>query len=105
MRVCKVMLSCPYWGGGDIAPRIIELGTEGGKWSASRSGRFTPRERDHGTHWIGSWVGPRAALDTVVKRKIPGLFLTGRTNMEFYVLYLATTYYCNLITILISYSD
>jgi hypothetical protein len=23
------------------------------------------------THWIGGWVGPRAVLDTVVKRKIP----------------------------------
>jgi hypothetical protein len=24
-----------------------------------------------GTHWIGDWVGPRAVLDAVVKRKIP----------------------------------
>jgi hypothetical protein len=24
-----------------------------------------------GKNWIGSWVGPRAILDTVVKRKIP----------------------------------
>jgi hypothetical protein len=23
------------------------------------------------THWIGSWVGPRAVLDVVVKRNIP----------------------------------
>jgi hypothetical protein len=23
------------------------------------------------THWIGGWVGPRAFLDAVVKRKIP----------------------------------
>jgi hypothetical protein len=30
-----------------------------------------PRERDPGTHWIGGWVGPRAVLDTAVKRKIP----------------------------------
>jgi len=22
------------------------------------------------THWIGGWVGPRAVLDVVVKRKI-----------------------------------
>jgi hypothetical protein len=22
-------------------------------------------------HWIGGWVGPRAVLDAVVKRKIP----------------------------------
>jgi hypothetical protein len=31
-----------------------------------------PRERAPGTHWIGGWVGPRAVLDAVVKRKIPG---------------------------------
>jgi len=24
-----------------------------------------------GTHWIGGWVGPRAGLDAVVRRKIP----------------------------------
>jgi hypothetical protein len=30
-----------------------------------------PRERAPGTHWIGSWVGLRAVLDAVVKRKIP----------------------------------
>jgi hypothetical protein len=29
-----------------------------------------PRERAHATHWIGGWVGPRAVLDAVVKRKI-----------------------------------
>jgi hypothetical protein len=43
---------------------------DGGEWSASHVGRFTPRERDPGTHWIGGWVGPRAVLDAV-KRKIP----------------------------------
>jgi hypothetical protein len=43
---------------------------DGGEWSASRPGRFTHRERAPGTHWIGGWVGPRATLDAVVKRKI-----------------------------------
>jgi hypothetical protein len=37
---------------------------------ASRSGRFTLRERAPGTHWIGGWVGPIAVLDAVVKKKI-----------------------------------
>jgi hypothetical protein len=37
----------------------------------SRPGRFTARERAPGTHWIGGWVGPRAGLNAVVKRKIP----------------------------------
>jgi hypothetical protein len=44
---------------------------DGGEWSASRPGRFTPGERAPGTHWIGGWVGRRAVLDAVVKRKIP----------------------------------
>jgi hypothetical protein len=43
------------------------------EWSTSRAGRFTPRVRAPGTHWIGGWVGPRAVLDAVVKRKIPSL--------------------------------
>jgi hypothetical protein len=43
---------------------------QGVEWSASRTGHFTPRERAPGTHWIGSWVGPKAILDMLVKRKI-----------------------------------
>jgi hypothetical protein len=43
---------------------------DGGEWSGSRPGRFTPRERTPGTHWIGGWVGTRAVLDAVVRRKI-----------------------------------
>jgi hypothetical protein len=40
----------------------------GGEWSGSRRpGRFTPRERAPGTHWIGGWVGPRAVLDIILK--------------------------------------
>jgi len=31
---------------------------EGSEWSASRPGRFTPRERALCSHWIGGWVGP-----------------------------------------------
>jgi hypothetical protein len=44
---------------------------DGGEWSASRPGRFTPKERASGTLWIGDWVSPRAVLDAAVKRKIP----------------------------------
>jgi hypothetical protein len=43
------------------------------EWSASRPDRFTPA-----THWIGGWVGSRASLDNVEKRKffiLPGLEL------------------------------
>jgi hypothetical protein len=41
----------------------------GGEWSASRLGRFTPRERAPGTHWIRGWVDPRPGLDDADKRK------------------------------------
>jgi hypothetical protein len=42
---------------------------DGGEWSASYPGRYTPEERASGTHWIGGWVGPRAGVDDVEKRK------------------------------------
>jgi hypothetical protein len=58
-----------YWGVEVYIHPFSDLGTRWG-WSVSRPGRFTPRERDPGTHWVGGWVGPRAVLDTVVKRKI-----------------------------------
>jgi hypothetical protein len=41
----------------------------GGEWLTSRPCRFTTRERAPDTHWIGGWVGPRASLDDVEKRK------------------------------------
>jgi hypothetical protein len=45
----------------------------GGEWSASRLDRFIPREKAPDTHWIGGWVGPRAILDAVVKKKFPDI--------------------------------
>jgi hypothetical protein len=47
----------------------------GGVWSASHPGHFTLGETAPGTHWIGGWVGRRAGLDDVEKRKfftLPG---------------------------------
>jgi hypothetical protein len=44
---------------------------DGCEGSASHPGRFVSSERTPGTHWIGGWMGPRAVLDAVVKRKIP----------------------------------
>jgi hypothetical protein len=40
---------------------------DGGEWSASHPGYFTPRERAPSTHWIGGWVGPRYGLDILQK--------------------------------------
>jgi hypothetical protein len=58
---------------GVLGERMYSLTSalDGDKWSASRPGRFTLRERAPGTQWIGGWVGPRAVLVAVVKRKIP----------------------------------
>jgi hypothetical protein len=55
--------------GGGIIPHILDL--ESG-WSASCPTFFTPSpgERAPGTHWIGGWVGSKASLDAVGKRKI-----------------------------------
>jgi hypothetical protein len=36
-----------------------------------------PREKAPGTHWIGSWVGPRQIFDAVAKRKDPFIAPTG----------------------------
>jgi hypothetical protein len=49
----------------------LTLAVDGGEWSPSCPGHFIPWERAPGTHQIGGWVGPRAILDVVVKRKIP----------------------------------
>jgi hypothetical protein len=50
---------------------FLTLALDGDQLLASRFGRFTPKERAPGTHWIGGWVGPWAVLDAVVKRQIP----------------------------------
>jgi hypothetical protein len=67
------------YGGVDIEIRIfLTSALAGGEWSASRPCRFTPGEIDASTHWIGDWVGPRAGLNDVEKRKfvtLPGLEL------------------------------
>jgi len=57
-----------YWWSGLQLHAFLTLALDGVEWSASRPRRFTPRERLPSTYWIGGWVGPRAGLDTVVKR-------------------------------------
>jgi hypothetical protein len=57
------------YGGVDVWMHIFLI-SAGGEWSASRPCRFTLGERAFDTHWIGAWVGPRAGLDDVEKRKV-----------------------------------
>jgi hypothetical protein len=50
---------------------IIDLGTGWSEWSSvTPLPRFTPGERNPGTHCTGGWVGLRAGLDTEAKRTI-----------------------------------
>jgi hypothetical protein len=57
-------------GGVDVWTRIfLTSALVVGEWAASHPDRVTPGERATGTHWIGGWVGPRAGLDKVEKRK------------------------------------
>ena len=58
-----------------IALPFHDHGTRRGEGSASRPGRFLPRERS-GTHCTGGWVGPRAGLDRCGKISPPPGFDT-----------------------------
>jgi hypothetical protein len=56
------------YGGVDVYTDVfLTSALVGGEWSDSRPGRFTPRERTPGTHWIGGWVNPRAGLEDMKK--------------------------------------
>jgi hypothetical protein len=57
-------------GSGSIAPPLLTSALDGCEWLASRPGRFIPGKREPGTHRIEGWVGPRARLDAMEKRKI-----------------------------------
>jgi hypothetical protein len=59
-----------YWGSGVQLHAFLTSALDGGEWSTSRLGSFTPKEKSPGCHWITGWVGPRAGLDTVVKGNI-----------------------------------
>jgi hypothetical protein len=54
------------YGGVDLLTHIfLTSALTGVKWSASRSGRFTPGERAPDTHSTEGWVDPRAGPDDV----------------------------------------
>jgi hypothetical protein len=55
---------------GRRAPPFLTSTLDGDEWPASRPCRLTPGARAPSTHWIGDWVGPRASLDSMKKRKI-----------------------------------
>jgi hypothetical protein len=65
------------YGGVDVQTHVfLTSALVGGELSASCLGHLNDGERAPGTHWIGGWVGPRAGVEKVKKRKFlppPGL--------------------------------
>jgi hypothetical protein len=58
-----------------------------------------PRKKNTGTHWIGSWVGPRAGLDDVENRKASkiNLYLQGVNWNEWWQEWLNITFFVNTV--------
>jgi hypothetical protein len=60
-----------HWGVEVWLHSFFDLGTRW-RWMVSFTTRpLYPRERAPSTHWIGGWVGSRAVLDAVMKKKCP----------------------------------
>jgi hypothetical protein len=53
-----------------MAPPLLDSALDEGEWSVSCPGFFTPEVGAPGIYWVGDWVGPRAGLDSVKKRRI-----------------------------------
>jgi len=59
---------------------FLSLTLDGGEWLVLCPVRFTPRERNWSSHWKWGWVGSRAGMDILEKRKtfvLPPLQLHG----------------------------
>jgi hypothetical protein len=58
-----------HMGIGGTAPSFLTSELHGGEWSASRLCHFTPGDMAGDTHWVRSWVSPRAGVDATEDRK------------------------------------
>jgi hypothetical protein len=70
LSVLNLLSTMPWRHVGEWRYSSTIFDLDGGEWSASYPSHFTHGERVPDTHWIGGWVGPRAGLDIVEKRKI-----------------------------------
>jgi len=69
---------------GDIAPRILNLGADGDEWSASRSGRITPKEVPPApTGKEALWASQSRSERGSEEKKIPSLRLPGTEPRSF----------------------
>jgi len=74
-RQYEVLSTTPLMRIGGVKVQLhafLNSALDGGEWSASRPGHFTPKERVPVTHFIRGYVGSRAGLDAEVRRKITG---------------------------------
>jgi hypothetical protein len=55
-----------YWRVEVQTQEILTSALDGDEWSATLPGRFTPRERASGTHWIGGWVDGKYLKNTLL---------------------------------------
>jgi len=55
--------------------KLLTSALDGDEWSASR-----PEREPQGTHWVGGWMGHRAALYAVAMRKISFAVTAGNRN-------------------------
>jgi hypothetical protein len=58
-----------YWGVDVQVPIFLISALAGGEWSPLCPCHFTHEERVPSTLWIGGWVGPRAVMEGLEKRK------------------------------------
>jgi hypothetical protein len=62
-----------YWGVEVKLHAFLTSALDGDEWSASRPGRFTPRERVPSTHWIGGWVSHFTHTDPYPSKTQPNI--------------------------------
>jgi hypothetical protein len=81
-------------GGGDSYIHVfLTSALVGGEWSPSRPGRFIPREKAPGNHWIGGWVDPRTFKRSVKEENIRYYFrfvclkYTKKRNLKRHITY------------------
>jgi hypothetical protein len=73
LRCRRLKINYTPHGSEGITPSILTSPLDVLRWSAWRPVRFTPWWKAPGSWWIGGWVGPRAGLVAVGKRKAPAV--------------------------------
>lgn len=75
-----VMRGEDVWGTGGVASLFSSSELSVDKWLTQRPDQLTSGKEPHNTHWVGEYVGPKATLNAVDKRKIS--YLCRETNLR-----------------------